>query len=131
MIIKSVHIYSDDGRRRDVVFHNGLNVITGRSSTGKSALSDIIEFCMGRSSFNVPEGMIRDRVSWYAVIYKFGGEEVLIAKPAPEAGALSGSLAMVRRGAVVIAPKYDDLVVNDVDSGVELNRPGLPGGRLV
>jgi DNA repair ATPase RecN len=51
MRIKSIHIYSDDGRRRDVVLHNGLNVITGRSSTGKSALSDIIEFCMGRSTF--------------------------------------------------------------------------------
>lgn len=61
MRIKSIHIYSDDGRRRDVVFHDGLNVITGRSSTGKSALSDIIEFCMGRSTFNVPEGVIRDR----------------------------------------------------------------------
>lgn len=34
MKIKSIHLYSYDGRRRDVQFHlNGLNVITGRSST--------------------------------------------------------------------------------------------------
>lgn len=83
MKIKSVSIYSHDGRRRDLWFHNGLNVITGRSSTGKSALSDIIEYCMGRSTFNVPEGVIRDRVVWFAVIYQFAGEQVLIAKPAP------------------------------------------------
>ena len=118
MRIKSIHIYSDDGRRRDVVFHDGLNVITGRSSTGKSALSDIIEFCMGRSTFNVPEGVIRDRVSWYAVIYRFEGEEVLVAKPGPAPGALSGSMAMVRRGAVVNAPEHSDLEVNDSDDGV-------------
>jgi DNA repair ATPase RecN len=68
MKIKSIHIYSHDGRRRDLEFHDGLNVITGRSSTGKSALSDIIEYCMGRSTFNVPEGFIRDRVAWFAVI---------------------------------------------------------------
>jgi hypothetical protein len=70
MKIKSIHVHSRDGRRRDLTFHrNGLNVITGRSSTGKSALSEIIEYCMGRSTFNVPEGAIRDRVSWFAVIY--------------------------------------------------------------
>lgn len=118
MKIKSIHVYSNDGRRRDVVFHDGLNVITGRSSTGKSALSDIIEYCMGRSTFNVPEGVIRDRVTWFAVIYRFDGEEVLVAKPAPSPGAISLSMAMIRRGAVVDPPKYGDLQVNDSDDGV-------------
>lgn len=119
MKIKSLHIYSDDGRRRDVTFHDGLNILTGRSSTGKSALSEIIEFCMGRSTFNVPEGVIRDKVKWYAVIYRFAGEEVLVAKPAPAPGALSSSSAMVWRGAEVNPPAYDELVVNDNDDGVE------------
>jgi hypothetical protein len=118
MKIKSIHIYSNDERRRDVEFHDGLNIITGRSSTGKSALSDIIEYCMGRSTFNVPEGVIRDRVSWFAVIYKFDGEEVLVAKPAPPPGVQSSSLAMVRRGAEVDAPESVELSVNDNDGGV-------------
>jgi hypothetical protein len=118
MKIKSIHVYSNDGRRRDVTFHDGLNVITGRSSTGKSALSDIIEYCMGRSTFNVPEGVIRDRVIWFAVIYRFDGEEVLVAKPAPAPGALSLSIAMVRRGAKVEAPDFAELAVNDSDDGV-------------
>ena len=118
MKIKSIHIYSNDGRRRDLTFHDGLNVITGRSSTGKSALSDIIEYCMGRSTFNVPEGVIRDRVVWFAVIYRFDGEEVLVAKPAPSPGTLSLSLAMVRRGAEVEAPDVSNLAVNDSDDGV-------------
>lgn len=90
MKIKSIHVYSHDGQRRDLQFKvNGLNVITGRSSTGKSALSEIIEYCMGRSTFNVPEGIIRDKVSWFAVIYQFSQEQVLIAKPTPNAGATS------------------------------------------
>lgn len=118
MRLKSIHLYSGDGRRRDLVFHDGLNIITGRSSTGKSALSEIIEYCMGRSTFLVPEGAIQDRVSWYAVIYRFVGEEVLIAKPAPRHGAASGSIAMIRRGAVVDAPEPGELVINDNDDGV-------------
>ncbi|RVB25390.1 DUF3732 domain-containing protein, partial [Mesorhizobium sp. M7A.F.Ca.CA.004.05.1.1] len=127
MKIKSIHIYSNDGRRRDVIFHDGLNVITGRSSTGKSALSDIIEYCMGRSTFNVPEGVIRDHVTWYAVIYRFEGEQVLVAKPAPVLGAQSGSTVMVRRGAVLNAPAFNELVVNDTDDGVVALLTGLLG----
>lgn len=118
MKIKSIHLYSGDGRRRDLAFHDGLNVITGRSSTGKSSLPDIIEFCMGRSSFNVSEGVIRDRVAWYAVIFRFAGEEVLVAKPAPAPSALSGSVAMIRRGASLNAPSSDELRCNDNDEGV-------------
>lgn len=127
MRIKSIHLYSADGRRRDVEFHDGLNIITGRSSTGKSALSEIIEYCMGRSTFLVPEGAIQDRVAWYAVIYRFTGEEVLVAKPPPKPGVASCSLAMVRRGAVVDAPEPDELAVNNNDDGVVALLSGLLG----
>lgn len=119
MKIKSIHIYSYDNRRRDLQFHDGLNVITGRSSTGKSALSDIIEYCMGRSTFNIPEGVIRDRVAWFAVIYQFKGDQVLVAKPSPGPGRSSCSTAMVRRGATIAAPAIEELAVNDDDDGVE------------
>jgi hypothetical protein len=116
--IHSLHLYSHDGRRRDLSFRNGLNIITGRSSTGKSALSDIVEYCMGRSAFNVPEGVIRDRVSWFGVIYQFEGERVLIAKPTPSIGSSSGSTAMVRRGPDVTAPTFSELKVNSDDEAV-------------
>jgi hypothetical protein len=120
MRIRSIHIYSYDGRRRDVEFQlNGLNIITGRSSTGKSALSDIIEYCMGRSTFNVPEGIIRDRVAWFAVIYQFDGDQVLVAKPSPGPGRSSCSTAMVRRGGKLSAPDFRELSVNDDDDGVQ------------
>lgn len=119
MKIKSIHIYSHDGQRRDLQFKvNGLNVITGRSSTGKSALSEIIEYCMGRSTFNVPEGVIRDKVAWFAVIYQFGGEQVLVAKPTPRGGGASCSTAMLRRGLDLQPPAYGDLVENSDDEAI-------------
>src|ERR1044071_7157847 len=120
MKISSIHIYSHDGQRRDLPFRtDGLNVITGRSSTGKSALSEIIEYCMGRSTFNVPEGVIRDRVAWFAVVYQFDGEQVLVAKPSPGVGHSSCSVAMIRRGSPIAVPEFDELVPNDDDDGVE------------
>ena len=119
MKIISIHIYSHDGQRRDLRFKvDGLNVITGRSSTGKSALSEIIEYCMGRSSFNVPEGVIRDKVAWFAVIYQFEKEQVLVAKPTPPGGGASCSTAMLRRGTHLQAPEFKDLAVNNDDDGI-------------
>ena len=119
MKIKSIHIYSHDGQKRDLKFKvEGLNVITGRSLTGKSALSDIIEYCMGRSMFNVPEGIIRDKVAWFAVIYKFDHEQVMVAKPTPPGGGASCSTAMVRRGIELQSPSFEELAVNSDDEAV-------------
>jgi hypothetical protein len=111
---------------------DGLNVITGRSSTGKSALSEIVEYCMGRSTFYVPEGIIRDKVAWFAVIHQFNKEQVLVAKPTPPSGGASCSIAMLRRGSQLQVPEFKDLAVNtDDDSIVELlsRLLGIPENR--
>ena len=87
---------------------------------------------MGRSSFNVPEGVIRDKVSWFAVIYQFENEQVLVAKPTPPSGGASCSTAMLRRGAKLPIPEFKDLAVNtDDDSIVELlsRLLGIPENR--
>lgn len=133
MKIVSIHIYGHEGQRRDITFNvDGLNVITGRSSTGKSAISDIIEYCMGRSSFHVAEGVITDKVAWYAVIYQFQEEQVLVAKPTPPDGGASCSTAMLRRGPQLLAPDFNGLSVNtNDDSIVELlsRLLGIPENR--
>jgi len=47
--IRSISIFSNDGKRRDVNFKLGaLNIVTGASKTGKSALLDIVDYCWGR-----------------------------------------------------------------------------------
>lgn len=133
MKIVSIHLYSHDGRRRDLPFKtDGLNIITGRSSTGKSALSEIIEYCMGRSTFNVPEGVIRDKVAWFAVLYQFASEQVLVAKATPSAGNASASAAMLKRGNAVMIPSAAELVANaDDDTVISLlsRLLGIPENR--
>ena len=59
--IKQIALYNVKGAVRVLNFSLGkVNIITGKSNTGKSALIDIVEYCLGRSTFNVPEGVIRD-----------------------------------------------------------------------
>ncbi|HRP68004.1 MAG TPA: DUF3732 domain-containing protein [Turneriella sp.] len=119
MKIKKILLYSHKGELRQLTFNlQGLNIITGRSSTGKSAISEIVEYCMGRSTFQVPEGTIRDKVSWYSVIFQFTGEQVLIAKPAPASNASSCSRAMIRRGGNIEVPEFGDLLCNADDDAV-------------
>ena len=133
MKIKSIHIYGHEGQRRDLQFKvDGLNLITGRSSTGKSALSEIVEYCMGRSSFNVPEGIIRDKVAWFAVIFQFEREQVLVAKPTPPDGGATCSTAVLRRGTELQAPSFEDLAVNSDDEAVVIllsRLLGIPENR--
>ncbi|AWI08896.1 DUF3732 domain-containing protein [Ereboglobus luteus] len=119
MNIRDIIIYSHSGAIRKISFKvHGLNIITGRSSTGKSALSEIVEYCMGRSDFNIPEGPIRDKVAWYAVIFQFAGEQVFIGKPAPAANAASCSRAMILRGAAIEPPPHEELQQNADDDTV-------------
>lgn len=82
--IRAIAIYSHDGERRDVNFALGaLNIVTGASKTGKSALLDIVDYCWGRYECTVPEGEIRRAVSWFALHLDHYGEGVLVARKNP------------------------------------------------
>ncbi|MEN9902220.1 MAG: hypothetical protein RL651_884 [Pseudomonadota bacterium] len=120
MKIASIHIYSHDGRRRDLTLNpDGLNIITGLASTGKSSLSDIVEYCMGEEVCKIAEGFIREKVSWFAVTYQFPNEQVFVAKPNPKPGQVQCSLAMVLRGRKIHTPDVEALKHNGGDELVQ------------
>jgi regulator of replication initiation timing len=82
--IRAIAIYSHEGERRDVRFNLGaLNIVTGASKTGKSALLDIVDYCWGRSECTIAEGEIRKGVSWFAVLFDNDGEGILVARRNP------------------------------------------------
>ena len=66
--ISAIVLYSHVGEKRVLKFRqHGLNVVTGNSKTGKSAIIDIVDYCLGRGSYNVAEGEIRRKVSWFGL----------------------------------------------------------------
>jgi hypothetical protein len=93
-------LYARDGRRRDVRFQPGkLNIVTGESKTGKSALLTITEYCLGRDRNLVPAGPITSTVAWYAALWQLpGGGRAFVARPAPRPGAASTQRAMLEFG---------------------------------
>ncbi len=116
----SVHLYNRHGDIRNIKFNPGkLNIITGRSRTGKSAIIDIVDYCLGSSHFRIPEGVIKETVSWYALLLQIQqGTQVFIAKPAPEQNAFSQSGAYYEIGSVISPPDYDKLKINSNDDEI-------------
>ena len=97
--IRSISIFSVDGERRDVNFNlSALNIVTGASKTGKSALLDIVDYCWGRGECTVPEGEIRKCVSWFAVHLDNDGEGILIARKNPGPAGRAGDEIYFERG---------------------------------
>lgn len=82
--IRSISVYSHKGERCDVKFKLGtLNIVTGASKTGKSALLDIVDYCWGRKEYTVPEGKIRKGASWFVLHLDHNGEGILLARKNP------------------------------------------------
>lgn len=81
---------------------------------------------MGRSTFNVFEGVNRDVVAWYGVVFQFNSNQVLIAKPAPKGLAQSQSQAYWQMATEIAIPSLSELEPNSNDDAIKQNL-----GRLI
>ncbi len=84
--IKQIAIFNDTGNKRHIPFKDGLNIITGDSKTGKSALIEIIDYCLFSSRSSVPVGKITDFAKLFVVVYKVNEFYIVIGRPAPNTG---------------------------------------------
>ena len=84
MQIRAIVLYNTAGEVRRLDFTLGsVNIISGSSKTGKSALIDIVEYCLGREECGVPVGVIRDTVAWYGLLLQFPDIQCFIARRDP------------------------------------------------
>lgn len=84
MQLLGIYIYGRNGKRRDVLLRPGnLNIISGASKTGKSALIDILEYCLGAGECRVPPGTIRDAAVWYGILLQLAEGQLFIARADP------------------------------------------------
>lgn len=68
--IKYIGVITNDDKIHHVNFKEGVNVITGRSSTGKSAILEVFDYCFGSSEFIIPDGVITNNTVFYFVVLK-------------------------------------------------------------
>ncbi|MCF3960368.1 DUF3732 domain-containing protein [Streptomyces fuscigenes] len=110
MQIREIVLYSWTGKRRRLPLRlNAVNIITGDSATGKTALTDIIDYCLGSGTCDVPRGKITETVAWYALLLQVNEFQVFVARQAPEEDAQSSQRVFVKQGASVGVPDYAEL----------------------
>jgi hypothetical protein len=78
--ILHIGIIDETGAQHSVDFKTGVNVITGRSSTGKSALIEIFDYCFGSSDYTVPVGVITKNTSLYFCVLKMRDSILVLAR---------------------------------------------------
>lgn len=78
--IKSILAFNKEGEKRHVDLTDGLNVITGESKSGKSALLEIIDYCLGSSKSTIPKGEVTKFGHLFALILKFPTYHLVIGR---------------------------------------------------
>ena len=68
------------GNKHPVYFKEGVNIVTGKSSTGKSALIEIFDYCFGSDEYTVPKGVITDSAAVYYIFIKIDEQNIVMAR---------------------------------------------------
>lgn len=106
MQILDIVVFSHHGQQRVLSLKAGaVNIITGASKTGKSALVDIVDYCFGAGECRVPEGPIRRSVSWFGVRLQLESGQAFIARRCPDARSVSSEDCFVDIGDRVDVPE--------------------------
>ena len=120
MQIRELVLYGYNGKVRHLPFAMGkVNIITGRSKSGKSAIGDIIDYCMGGDSCNIADGIVRDNVAWYGLLLQFDNERIFVARKNPDKGQQTTSTSYIEIGEEIEVPESCDFISNTNSSGIE------------
>ena len=113
-------MYSSTGEIREISFNlNGLSIITGVSQTGKSALIDIVDYLTGRDHCHVADGVIREKVAWYAALFDLNGASIFIARRNPAPGQRTSGDVYLSRESGGGLPRMADLSKNTTTTALE------------
>lgn len=69
--VKYIGVVDNKNKLHYVPFRPGLNIITGKSSTGKSAIIEIFDYCLGSTEDTIPVGVITDRSELFFTVFQF------------------------------------------------------------
>ncbi|EPM55431.1 hypothetical protein A264_22936 [Pseudomonas syringae pv. actinidiae ICMP 19071] len=106
--VRYIGVVDKDKQLHSVKFTQGLNIITGKSSTGKSAILEIFDYCMGSSEDTIPDGKLTDRGETFFTVLQFQSLTLVIGRAA------ASTRCFLRE---VTGPDADDILglMNNVD----------------
>lgn len=91
------------GEPQVVHFKPGVvNVISGGSKTGKSAVIPIIDYCLGAGRCTIPVGVIRSHCSWFGVVVLTDQGQKLFARREPGDQQQTGDMYVIEAPEVAV-----------------------------
>ncbi|MGM8363267.1 DUF3732 domain-containing protein [Flavobacterium sp. ARAG 55.4] len=78
--ISHIFLFKNNKETRTLKFDEGLNIISGDSKTGKSAIIEIIDYCLFASRSTIPKGIITDWTDLYCVIFRVKDKHMIIGR---------------------------------------------------
>ncbi|MFC3444081.1 DUF3732 domain-containing protein [Sphingobium rhizovicinum] len=98
-----------DEKPRELDFHPGVvNVISGASKTGKSAVIPIIDYCLASDKCAIPVGVIRENCSWFGVVIDTVEGQKLLARREPGDQQSTGDMVLIEGDVVEIPHRIED-----------------------
>ena len=74
-------LWSRNGKKRILKFQaDKINVITGHSNTGKTAILDIIDYCFFASSKGISNSIINENIAWYGLVFEINNKIYTLAR---------------------------------------------------
>lgn len=120
--IRHIVLYGPVDEPRILDFNLGkLNIITGASNTGKSALISIVDYCLGAKTCKVARGPIRDTVEWYGVVLEKTNQQLSIFRQAPAHRKKQNTVCAINISNKIQIPRKNDIVANtDIDTAKQI-----------
>ena len=85
-----------DEAPRELDFHPGVvNVISGASKTGKSAVIPIVDYCLASDKCAIPVGVIRENCNWFGIVIDTVEGQKLLARREPGDQQSTGDMVLI------------------------------------
>lgn len=85
---------------------NKVNIISGASKTGKSAIIPIIDWCLGSDKCSIPVGVIRKSCKWFGVVIETVEGEKLFARKEPGNQKSTGDMFKIETNENIEIPNF-------------------------
>lgn len=123
LYISKLYIWFDKGvKPRIITFENNkVNIITGSSSTGKSNIYAIIDYCLLSGRSNIVFPVINENACWYGLEFQIGDKFFAIARKKPTVDVVPPELYLLHEPfSEHFYPTVNNSHVND--ARLELNK---------
>ncbi len=124
--INKIILWLNNGKIRKIEFKpNKVNLITGGSHTGKSAILEIVDYCLFSSKSRISESIINENVLWYGINISVNDKNYTIARESLSEGKVSGKYYFSSLGEIpliVISNNSENAVKSILETEFKIDR---------